>query len=163
MFLSRQCVCRIGIGTARARLAGLAAGGWLATACAAAYQDGLGQLLWAWPPEGTPARSRLTESHFLDPVHGPGSTIMGMRWEATGIGGLPFPALDANITLTPEGVQHTQIMLIGVYRSPLGPPGTGLDRLLLHQAATAAIGSLLTRLTGALEDTARAPGNRATP
>ena len=31
------------------------------------------------------------------------------------------------------------------------PPGAGLDRLLLHQAATAAVGSLLTHLTGALD------------
>ncbi|HEY1345269.1 MAG TPA: hypothetical protein VGF54_09815 [Streptosporangiaceae bacterium] len=58
---------------------------------------------------------------------------------------------------------HTQITLTGVYRSPLGPPGDGLDRVLLHQAATAAIGSLLTRLTSAVEDTARTPGNPAAP
>jgi len=163
MFLSRECICPIGIGTARARLADLADSGWLATACAAAYQDGLDQLLWAWAPEDTPARSRLTKSYFLDPIHHPGSTIMGMRWEATGLTGRPFPALDANITLTPEGGQHTQITLTGVYRSPLGPPGAGLDRVLLHQAATAAIGSLLTRVTSALEDTARTPGNPAAP
>jgi len=163
MFLSSQCVCRIGIGTARARLTGLADGGWLAMACAAAYQDGLDQLLWAWPPEGTPARPSLTGTHVLDPIHRPGSTIVGMRWEATGIAGRPFPALDANITLTAEGGQHTQVTLTGVYRSPLGPPGAGLDRLLLHQAATAAVGSLLTRLTGALEEAARAPGNPGAP
>jgi hypothetical protein len=163
MFLSRQCVCPIGIGTARTRLADLADGGWLATACAAAYQDGLGQLLWAWRPEDTPGRSRLAKLHFLDPIHRLGSTIMGIRWEATGNAGWPFPALDANITLTPEGGQHTQITLTGVYRFPPGPPGAGLDRLLLHQAATAAIGSLLTRLTGALQGTAHAPGNPATP
>jgi len=163
MFVSGQCVCPIGIGTARARLAGLAGGGWLVTACAAAYQDGLDQLLWAWPPEGTPARSHLTKSHFLDPIHRPGSTTMGMRWEAAGLAGRPFPALDANITLTTEGAQHTQITLTGVYRFPRGLPGAGLDRLLLHQAATAAAGSLLTRLTGALEDTAHAPGRPTMP
>jgi hypothetical protein len=162
MFLSRQCVCPIGIATARARLTGLADSGWLATACAAAYQDSLDQLLGAWPPERTPARSSLTKSHFLDPIHRPSSTTMGMRWEATGIASQPFPALDANITLTPDGSQHTQITLTGVYRSPLEPPGAGLDRALLHQAATAAIGSLLTRLTNALEDAA-APGKPATP
>ena len=163
MFVSGQCVCPIGIGTARARLAGLAGGGWLVTACAAAYQDGLDQLLWAWPPEGTPARPRLTGAHFLDPIHRPGSTILGMRWEATGITSRLFPALDADIALTSEGGQHTQITLTGVYRFPLGPPGAGLDRLLLHQAATAATGSLLTRVTSALEDTARTPGNPAAP
>ena len=95
----------LGIGTARARLAGLADGGWLAAACAAAYQDGLDRLLWAWPPERTPARPSLTKSHFLDPIHRPSSTTMGMRWEATGLTGRPFPALDANITLTPAGGQ----------------------------------------------------------
>jgi hypothetical protein len=163
MFLSRQCVCPVGIGTARARLADLAASGWLAAACAAAYQDGLDHLLWARPQGDTPVRSRMTKSHFLDPVHRPGSTTMGMRWEATGLTGRSFPALDANVALTPEGGQHTQITLTGVYRSPLGPPGAGPDRALLHQAATTAIGSLLTRLTDALEDTARTPGNPATP
>ncbi len=157
MFLSQQRVCPIGIGAARARLADLAERGWLSRTCAAAYQDGLDQLLWAWPPDDPQRQPRLVQARFLDPIHHPGSTMMGMRWEATGVTGEPFPVLDATITLTPEGSHRTQVTLTGVYRSPLGQLGAGLDRVLLHQAATTAIGSLLTRLSGALEATAAAP------
>jgi hypothetical protein len=162
MFLSEQCLCPAGIGAARARLAGLAGSGWLGAACAAAYQDGLDQLLWTWPPDDTPNRSRLVQAHFLDPTHRPGSTTMGMRWEATSATGAPFPALDATITLAPEG-RRTQITLTGVYRSPLGPPGAGLDRVLLRQAATSAISSLLARLNGALAASTRVPAHPSPP
>jgi dienelactone hydrolase len=49
-----------------------------------------------------------------------------MRWEATGVTGRLFPALDADITLTAEGDQATAVTLTGVYRSPLGALGAGL-------------------------------------
>jgi hypothetical protein len=88
---------------------------------------------------------------------------MAMRWEATGLTGRLFPALDANITLTPEGGQATRITLTGVYRSPLGALGAGLDRALLRHVATATIGSLLTRMSEALEGPAPEPDKAGAP
>jgi len=150
MFLSEQRLCPVGIGAAQEGLGNLVRGGWLGGASAAAYQDGIDHLLWAWPPGDMPAVPRLVQAHFLDPVHRDGITVIGMRWEAIGITGQPFPALDADITLTPEGGQHTRVTLTGAYRSPLGTLGGGLDRALLHQAATATADSLLTRMSGTL-------------
>ena len=163
MFLADQRLCPVSIGVARTRLTDVAAGGWLSQASAAAYRDGLDHLLWAGPPDDPPGLWRLTRTHFLDPVHQADSTTMGMRWEATGPTGQPFAALDADITLTAEGHQHTQMTLTGVYRPPLDPLSAGLDRALSHQMATATIGSLLTRICGALQATAPAPGDARAP
>jgi hypothetical protein len=125
MFLADQRLCPVSIGVARTRLTDVAAGGWLSQASAAAYRDGLDHLLWGGPPDDPSSLSRLTRTHFLDPVHQEDSTTMGMRWEATGPTGQPFAALDADITLTAEGDQHTRMTLTGVYRPPLDPAGTG--------------------------------------
>lgn len=163
MFLMEQRVCPVGIGAARARLVNLARGGWVSTASAAAYQDGLDQMLWAGPFGDVPGLSRLVRVHFLDPVERDGSTTIGMRWEAAGVTGRLFPALDANITLTAAGDQSTQMTLTGVYRSPLGALGAGLDRAVLHHVATATIHSLLARMSGALESTAPATGDMDAP
>ncbi|HYA50797.1 MAG TPA: hypothetical protein VEG33_06465, partial [Streptosporangiaceae bacterium] len=51
----------------------------------------------------------------------------------------------------------------GVYRSPPDTLSRGVDRALVHQAATATVGSLLTRMSGALQGTTPAPGDAATP
>lgn len=156
----------IGIRAARARLANLADDGWLSAASERAYQDGLGHLLWAGPAGSPPGLSRLAcvkHTGLVSHIH---SVTLGMRWEAVGITGGPFPALDANITLDPRGDQATRIILTGVYRSPVGPLGGGLDRVLLHKVITATSYSLMTRLSRALEtsplatDEAGAPRSR---
>lgn len=158
MFLSDQRTLPIGLAAARARLANLIHDGRLRGASEGAYQDGLDHLRWAGPFGNSPHLSRLVRVQFVDPVDRAGPVITGMRWEATGATGRLFPALDANITLTPEGEQHTQVTLTGVYRPPFGPLGAGLDRVLLHKVATATIHSLMTRLGAALEGTPPAPG-----
>jgi hypothetical protein len=163
MFLTDQRVCPVSVGAARARLVNLAHGGWVSTASAAAYQDGLGQLVWVGPLGDVPGLSRLVRVHFLDPVDRDGATTMAMRWEATGVTGRLFPALDANLTLAAAGDQATQMTLTGVYRSPLGALGAGLDRALLHHVASATIHSLLARVSKALEAPAAATGNAHAP
>jgi hypothetical protein len=110
-----------------------------------------------------PGLSRLVQAHFLDPAERDGSVTMGMRWEATSVTGWLFPALDANITLTAEGDQATAVTLTGVYRSPLGALGAGLDRALLHHVATATVSSLLTRMGKALEGTEPSAGAAGCP
>ena len=163
MFVSDQRLCPVSIGAARARLVNLAHDGWLGRASVAAYHDGLDQLLRVGPFGEAPSLSRRVQAHFLDPVDRDGSVTLGMRWEATGVTGRLFPALDADITLAAEGVQRTRITLTGVYRSPLGVLGAGLDRALLHHVATATIHSLLARMSAALEGTAPEPGDAGAP
>lgn len=163
MFVSDQHMCPVSIGAARGRLVNLARGGWVSGASAAAYRDGLDRLLWVGPFGDVPCLSRLVRVHFLDPVDRDDATTIGMRWEATGITGRLFPALDANITLTAAGDQSTRMTLTGVYRSPLGALGAGLDRALLHHVATATIHSLLARMSKALEGTAPAAEDAGAP
>ena len=149
----------ISLAAARARLANLIHDGQLSGTSETAYRAGLDHLSWAGPSGNSPGRSGLERVHFLDPVDRIDSVITGMRWEAAGVSGGLFPALDANITLTAEGHQDTRMTLTGVYRPPFDPLGAGLDRVLLHKVATATIHSLMTNLSGALEGTAPAPGD----
>ena len=151
MFLADQRLCSVSIGPARARLADLLARGWLTTASVASYQDGIGHLLWTGTPDDPPGLPQLAQTHFLEPIHREDSTTMGMRWEATSVTGGPFPALDANLTLTAEGVQLTRLTLNGVYRSPLGILSAVPERVLINKSATTTIKSLLTRICQALE------------
>jgi hypothetical protein len=163
MFLSDQRMLAVNIVAARARLVNLVHDGQLSGTSEMAYQDGLDHLLWAGPCGNAPGLSRLVRVQFLDPVDRIDSVTTGMRWEAIGVTGGLFPALDANIALTAEGDHGTQMTLTGVYRPPVGPLGAGLDRVLVHRVATATIHSLMTRLSGALESTTRAPGDAGAP
>ena len=86
-----------------------------------------------------------------------------MRWEAAGVTGRLFSALDANITLTAEGDQAAAVTLTGVYRSPLGALGARMDRALLHHVATATVSSLLTSMGKALEGTEPSAGVAGCP
>ncbi len=153
----------VSLPAARARLASLIHDGRLSGTSETAYRDGLDHLHWAGPFGSSPGLSGLVRVQFLDPVERPGSVITGMRWEAAGVTGRLFPALDANITLTAEGHQDTRMTLTGVYRPPFGPLGAGLDRVLLHKIATATIHSLMTRLSEALQGTAAAPSDAGAP
>ncbi len=163
MFLSDQRMLAISLAAARARLANLIHDGRLSGTSQAAYRAGLDHLHWAGPPARPPGPSGLMRVHFLDPVDRTGSVITGMRWEAIGVSDRLFPALDANITLTAAGHQDTRMTLTGVYRPPFGPLGAGLDRVLVHKAATATLRSLMTSLGGALEGAVPAPGDAGAP
>jgi hypothetical protein len=154
MLLSDQRVLTVGISAARARLANLAHDGWLGEASEAAYQGGIDHLLRVGPFGDLPGLSRRVRVQFVDPVDRDDSVTVGMRWETVGVTGGLFPVLDANITLTAEGDQGTQMTLTGVYRPPLGALGAGLDRVLLHRVATATIHSLMTHVARALGGTA---------
>jgi hypothetical protein len=151
MFLADQRLCVVSIGIARARLADLVTGTWLTTASKASYQEGMNHLLWTGTPDDPPGLPRLARTHFLDPIHREDSTTMGMRWEATSVTGSLYPAMDANLTLTAEGAQHTRLTLTGVYRAPIETLSAVPQRALLHKAATTTIRALLTRIGEALE------------
>lgn len=163
MFVSDQCVLPVGLAATRARLVNLVRDGHLSGPSQTAYRDGLGHLHWAGPFGNSPGLPHLVTVQFLPPVDRAGAVVTGMRWQATGVTGRLFPALDANITLTAEAGRATRVTLTGVYRPPFGPLGAGLDRALLHKAATATIHSLLTRLSQALDGAAPPPGHTAAP
>ena len=136
MFLGAEIRLDVGFNAAQARLANLARGGLLRRASHDAY-DELGTGLARIGPLGAaPGMSRLVAVRFSDMAIHEDFAIEAMRWEAIGPGGALFPALDADIKLTPAGEDATMLTVAGIYRPPLGglgvaspaEPNTGTPR-----------------------------------
>jgi len=149
MFASGQQVIDVPMGAAQARLARLLYGGWLSQASDDAYRSSADDLLRVGPLGAKPGTSRLVRVQFTDPAYRDDEMRIGLRWEAVGVTGTLFPALDADITLSADG-ERTQVGLTGTYRPPLRALGVGLDRLVLRKVAAATIAAFLTRLCAAL-------------
>jgi hypothetical protein len=79
---------------------------------------------------------------------------LALRWEVAEPSGGLFPALDADMTLTPAGEHSTTLRLAGVYRTPLGTAGA--DWVIVHRVAMATIRAFLHLVTDALAYPARA-------
>jgi hypothetical protein len=152
MFASGQQIVDVPLDVAESRLASVIRDGWLSDASAEAYQRSAEALFRVGPFGDAPGASRLVRVRFTDPSYRDGTTRVALRWEATGVTGGLFPALDADITLTAEG-ESTRVALTGTYRPPLGPLGAGLDRLVLGKVAAATIGAFLDQVCRALRET----------
>ena len=150
MFASGQQVIGLPMSAAQARLARLLYGGWLREASDDAYRRSADDLLRVGPLGERPGTSRLVRVQFTDPAYRDDEMRIGLRWEAVGVTGVLFPALDADISLSGDG-ERTRVVMTGTYRPPLGAFGAGLDRLMLHKIATATIAAFLTRLCAALD------------
>ena len=107
---------------------------------------------WSGSARWAPCRAlaKLVKVHFLDVVTRGEAAVLALRWEATGPGGRLFPALDADIWLTPAGEHAARLSLAGVYRPPLAAVGAGLDRAVSHKVADATARSLLARMADVL-------------
>lgn len=150
MFIGDEVVLHVSFTAAKARLANLARGGLLASASADAYDDGITGLVRVGLLSSAPDMSTLAEAHFLDLVSREDSALLALRWEAIGPGGRLFPALDADVTLTPAGEHATLITLAGAYRPPPGLLGAGLDRAILRRVAAATIRTFINRVADAI-------------
>ena len=80
-----------------------------------------------------------------------------MRWKAAGPGGALFPALDADIRLTPAGPAVTVLAVSGTYRPPLGTVGAPADRVILHRIAQATIRAFTRHVGTAIVSPAASP------
>jgi hypothetical protein len=158
VFASAQQVIDVPLSAAQARLARLLCGGWLSQASDEAYQRSADDLLRVGPFGNKPGTSRLVSVQFTDPAYRDDEVRIGLRWEAVGVTGGLFPALDADISLSADG-ERTRVGLTGTYRPPLGALGSGLDRLVLRKIAAATIAAFLNRVSSALE--ARLPAEQA--
>jgi hypothetical protein len=136
------------------RLAGLARGGWLTQVSEDAYDSGVVGLTRVGPLGGVPGASKLVRVYVRDLVTHDGGAVLTLRWEATGPGGGLFPALDADITLSPVSEQESRLTLDGAYRPPLASLGAGLDRVILHRVAAPTMRTLLEQIA----DGIMAPG-----
>jgi hypothetical protein len=150
MFVGGELQLGVGFDAARGGLASLARRGLLTSASAEAYGEGLTAVARAGPRGSGPGTSKLVKVHFRDLVMRDDSAVLMLRWEATGLGGRLFPALDADITLTQAGEHATLLRLAGCYRPPLGSLGAGLDRAILHRAAAATIRAFMSRVADSI-------------
>ncbi len=157
--MREEVLLDLGFATAQARLANLAHGGSLLRVSEHAYGEATTGLARVGPLGSARGMSRLVEVRFRDLVVHDESAYLTLRWETAGPGGALFPALDADITLTPSGDQATVLVLAGVYRPPLGILGTGLDRAIMGRVAVATIRTFVSRLADAITHPASQAGS----
>ena len=101
-------------------------------------------------PENWPVLLAKTVEVRFGPVRSHGDvTLLAFSWQATGTGSL-FPALDADLELSPLGEDRTELLVMGRYQPPGGPLGRRMDELLLHRLADATVRAFLSRLAARL-------------
>ena len=146
----------VSFNVAQARLANLARGSSLASASGQSYDEGITHLTRVGPLGTAPGISKLVQVQYRELVTHGDSAVLTLRWDVTGHGSGLFPALDADITLTPAGENATVLSVAGAYRPPLGSVGAGLDRAIMHRAATSTISSFINRIAEAIVHPAQA-------
>ena len=140
----RMDVC---LDSAKRQLERLARDGVLLSASECAYGAGITGLVEA---AGLAAgMSRLVGVQPGDLLETEGCARLGLRWQAIGSDGTLFPALDADLTLSPAGENATVLTLAGVYRLP-EHAGAGLDPGIVRCFAAVTIDSFIARLACAL-------------
>ena len=150
MFIGDEVRAEACAAAAATRLAGLACGSSLTRASHAAWDAGI-----ASSGQAGPEPVRLLRVHCRGPVQRGAISVLILRWEAAAGSGLLFPALDADITLLPDGEQATLVGLTGVYRTPAG---TRPDQSAVRGVAAVTIRALLSRVADAISDPAAPPG-----
>jgi carbon monoxide dehydrogenase subunit G len=150
MFVAVEVLLDLSFPAAGTRLANLARTGLLTRVSEGAYDDGLTGLPRVGPLGAAPGMSTLVKVHFTEVVSRGESAVLALRWEAAGPDGGLFPALDADVSLTPAGEQSTRLSLAGAYRPPLAALGAGPGKPVLQLVADRTVRSLLARLADAL-------------
>ena len=158
MFVRHEVLLDVSFAVARARFAASVRGDWLLDASGRAHADGLTGLIRVGPFGAVLGSSKLVRVQMLEPVPRDDTVVLPLRWEATGDMGRMFPVLDADLILTPIDAGTTRLELGGSYRAPLAGVGSGLDRLVLHRAATATVRSLVQRVAARIAEPATPPG-----
>ena len=157
MFASDELLIDATYELVAARLVHLVNRGALNGVSKAAYEGQWEAVVRVGPLGGTIGLSKLVRVRVLDPARQGATMIISLRWEATGPAGELFPALDADLLLTPEGEDGSRLGLVGVYRPPLGRAGAVLDKVIMNRLAVATVHSFLQRLATAVADPMNGP------
>ena len=157
MFVGAEVQLDLGFDAVQARLVNLVRGGLLPRASGGAYHEWQACLAQIGPWATALGMCRLAQVLVRDMVTHADYATWTMRWEVTGPRGSLFPALDADIKLTPAGVGATMLAVCAAYRPPLGVLGVGLDRAIMHQAAEAMIWSFTIGIQMAIMHPAASP------
>jgi hypothetical protein len=136
MFVSVEVRLGINMAAAQARLAGLVHDGSLHSVSAVAYARGDAPASVGSP--GSEA-ARLVDVRVRDLVRLDGSAGLAVRWEAMGPDGELFPALDADVTLTPSDTGDTVLALKGTYRPMRRAIGVQKDDTVVRGIASATV------------------------
>jgi len=102
---------------------------------------------------------RLVAAHFRELAVHPDTAGLALRWEASGSGFDLFPALDADVTLSPAGEHATTLTMAGVYRARYGDLSRGLDDAVLRDMADETIRAFVGLMAAAI--TTPSPGTGA--
>lgn len=156
MFVGDEVAIDVSFAVARARLANLIRGGLVHRASAQAYSGETAGLARVGPRGSVPGLSRVVRVRIQDLKDIGDSARFALRWEVAGPGGTLFPALDADITVTPAGEHSSTLVLAGAYRPPLGTAGAALDRAVMRRVATATIRAFLAHIAEAIAHPAAA-------
>jgi hypothetical protein len=157
MFVAEEECLDVGFGAAQARLAILLHGDAVIASSADCYEQGITGLARVGPLGSAPGVSKLVEVQFGELVIRADSARLPLRWQATGPGGVLFPALDGDLELTALSQDATRLRLAGVYRPPLGRAGGALDQAVLQRVAGATIRAFIRRVADAIVHPAGAP------
>jgi hypothetical protein len=113
VFIGAEIELDVGFSAAQARMTNLARGGLLRRACDDAYRDLGTGLARVGPLGAAPGLSRLVAVRVTNMAVHEDFAVVAIRWEAAGPGGALFPALDADLKLTPAGDQATMLTVWG--------------------------------------------------
>jgi hypothetical protein len=150
VFVSCETPLAIGFCAAVARLADLTRSGSLTGICEACYGEGITGLARPGLLGSAPRGSRLVTVHISGSALHKDGVVLPLRWQAVEHNGALFPALDADLTLTPSGEQLTMLRLDGAYRPPQGMSAGQRDDAMVHRVATATIRSFTGRVAHAI-------------
>ena len=147
MLIGDHVQLNIGLAAARTRLGNLASCGVLLGASERAYGETITGLAEAGSAPGASQLAGVRPGEITETC---GTAQLPVHWEATTGDGYLFPALDADLTLTPAGDQATVFALTGVFRPPPGLADAGVDHEIVCWFAAAAVRDFLARLASAL-------------
>ena len=164
MFVEAHVALPMSAAEARQALADVLRAHTLGEPASGAYADGIELLVRVGPRDAGGGVSKQVRVHLLEPRMFGLTQIVPLRWEATGAGGGLFPALDANLGVTPASEDSTLLSIVGRYEPPLGPLGKTLDHALLARVGDATAKSFLRRMAAILQACveARATGEALT-
>jgi hypothetical protein len=147
VFVSDHILMDVCPDAAGRQLERLARDGVLLNASEHAYGGGIAGLVET--AGHTAGISRLVGVQSGNLMETEGCARLWLRWEAIGSDGTLFPALDADLTLSPAGGNTTVLKLAGVYRLP-EYAGAWLDAGIVRCFAAVTIDSFIARLACAL-------------
>ena len=156
VFIGAEVQLDLGFDAVQARLATLVHGGLLRRASDGAYDEWQACLAQVGPWVTALGMSSLVQVRVRDMVTHAECAKWAMRWEVAALEGSLFPALDADIKLSPAGVDATMLAVCGAYR-PLGVLGIGLDQAIMRQAAEVMIWCFTTCIRMAIVPPATSP------